>query len=212
MKPVDLNRLTFGSDDAEHEEKRGFLDRVFLKTSIFNRAKDSQREIVIGRKGSGKSAICLMLKKAFEKESIITVLVTPQSLSRIKLEQLKTSSLNQDETYLLGWKYILLVTIGTKILDIEKAYKNVLNSKETKKLLFEIRKFLAENGEIEKSLLEKVSKSTSILSKFSIKAFGVEGTAETRELIVQKDIATEIEKFQIIIEKILILINSRDNN
>lgn len=34
-----INDLTFGSDDAELDEKRGFLGKVFLKTSIYHRVK-----------------------------------------------------------------------------------------------------------------------------------------------------------------------------
>ena len=45
---INMNLLTFGSDDAEFDEKHGFLDKVFLKTTIYNRAKDAKRELVIG--------------------------------------------------------------------------------------------------------------------------------------------------------------------
>ncbi|MCP5463386.1 MAG: VWA domain-containing protein, partial [bacterium] len=41
-------------------------------------------------------------------------------------------------------------------------------------------------------------------SKISVKAFGVEGSAETRQLQAEKDAATELEKFQSILDALLI--------
>ena len=37
---IDINRLTFGSDDAERDAKFGFLDSVFLKTAFYQRVKE----------------------------------------------------------------------------------------------------------------------------------------------------------------------------
>jgi hypothetical protein len=200
---LNISKLTFGSDDAELDEKHGFLDKVFLKTSFFHRAKESQREVVIGRKGAGKSAICLMLKKAFDSESVTTILITPKALSQQKLEQLKTSSINPDESYVLSWKYALLVTIGLKVLELARRPKGLKQVKEVKRNFKHIRKFLADNDEIEKTFVEKATKGASIFSKFSIKAYGVEGSAETRQLQAQKDAATELEKFQSALETVL---------
>ena len=53
---VDLKKLMFGSDDAERDAKQGFLSKVFLKTALYDRIKAGQCELVIGRKGAGKSA------------------------------------------------------------------------------------------------------------------------------------------------------------
>lgn len=200
----DIHKLTFGSDDAELEEKRGFLNKVFLKTSIYHRAKEGQRELMIGRKGSGKSAICLMLKKAFESESTTTILATPKSLSQPKIRQLKSSSINQDESYILGWKYALLTMIGLEIVKIVEVNQTLNLNKKGKQQLKRVKKFLAENGEIEKSFSQKLAGGANILSKISVKAFGVEGFAETRQLQAEKDAATELENFQSILNTLLI--------
>lgn len=217
-KGLNINRLTFGSDDAELDEKRGFLDRVFLKTSVFYRVREKQREIVLGRKGSGKSAICLILKKALEEENVTTVLVTPQSLSQSKLKQLKTSSINRDETYMLGWKYALLATIGLKVIELEESQDQKL-TKDALALLRRLKSFLSRNGEIEKTFLQRLLGVTSIFSKVSIKILGVEGSAETRQLQAEQDMATELERFQTDLEawfaefprtKLVVLIDKAD--
>ena len=67
---MDIAKLTFGNDDAERDAKQGFLSKVFLKTALYNRIKADQSELVIGRKGTGKSATCLILKNAFENEGM----------------------------------------------------------------------------------------------------------------------------------------------
>jgi len=81
---LSLVKLTFGYDDAERDAKQGFLSKVFLKTALYNRIKTDQSELIIGRKGAGKSATCLILKTAFESEGVKVALLTPESLSQKK--------------------------------------------------------------------------------------------------------------------------------
>src|SRR5436309_1424937 len=102
----DINKLNFGSDDAELDERNNFLDKVFLKTAIYLRTKELLRELIIGRKGSGKSAIFLMLKKALQDDGLLVITSLPQTFSLQKIEQLKSKTVNENEAYVLGWKYI----------------------------------------------------------------------------------------------------------
>lgn len=189
---LNINELTFGSDDAELDEKHGFLSKVFLKTAIYHRVRKSVRELIIGRKGAGKSAICLMLKNALESEGVTTILVTPDSLSQHKIEQLKTSSINKDETYVLSWEYILLITVAKEVVRHSKKIK----SGEAKKKLKSVRTFLVNNDEIDKTFFDKISKKATALSKFSVKAYGIEGAVETRQLEIQRDAANELTEFR----------------
>ena len=198
----DISNLFFGSDDAEFDEKNGFLRQVFLKTSIYNRVIKSQRELVIGRKGAGKSAICIMLKNALNNENINTLIITPKFLSPAKIEQSKNTSIDQDELFLMLWKYTLLVSVGRKIYDDSENLK-AKSKKHIRSALQMIRSFLVENDEIEKTFLEKISGKTNIFSKFTVKAFGIEGSAETRQLQAQKDFSTELEKFESNLEKVI---------
>lgn len=196
---LDIKKLTFGSDDAELDEKRGFLSKVFLKTAIYHRAKNSFRELVIGRKGSGKSAICLMLRNALQSEGIKAVLVTPDSLSQYRIQQLKVGSINKDESYVLSWKYVLLVSIAKGIL--QQALKP--KPKQLRENLRKIRDFLVHNDEIEGHILDRISRKVGLFSRFSISAFGVEGAVETRQLEGPDDAASEIEKFQRVLGELL---------
>ena len=53
-KSLDLRRLSIGEPVAENESQR--LDRYFVETSTYLRAMDDPVTIVVGRKGTGKSA------------------------------------------------------------------------------------------------------------------------------------------------------------
>lgn len=52
----DLTKIDLGKDEAEQDQR---LREYFLKTSNYKNALSGIKTIVIGRKGSGKSAILL---------------------------------------------------------------------------------------------------------------------------------------------------------
>lgn len=54
-----LNRIDLGAAAAENESRQ--LEHYFIPTSAYARAKRAEGALVIGRKGSGKSAICFRL-------------------------------------------------------------------------------------------------------------------------------------------------------
>jgi len=197
---MDITKLTFGSDDAELDEKHGFLDKVFLKTSIYHRAKEGQRELLIGRKGAGKSAICLSLKKAFEKEGVATILIAPKTMSLQELEQFKISTLNKDEVYVFAWKHFLLLKIGLEIYRRIAGLESLQRKPSVKQKLKEVREFLVLANELDRTFMEKIwGRSSSIrrlISKFTIKAYGLEGTLETRPPDIQRRAISELDKFQ----------------
>jgi hypothetical protein len=200
---LDINKLNFGSDDAELDEKNGFLDKVFLNTSIYDRTKRANRELIIGRKGSGKSAIFLMLKKALQSEGVPVIPITPQSLSHQKIAQLKISSINEDESYILSWKYVLLVKVALEVLYQSKKP----SSSEQRRILKLIRKFLVENGEINKNFFEKLFKSVGIFSKLSINVLGTGVAWESHQQEAYTDAADELDRFQSRIETLLTSLN-----
>ncbi len=87
-KALDLRKLSIGDHIAEHEQ-RG-LDNYFVETSAYYRALDSQTTIVVGRKGTGKTAnlyamrtalshdkrnhVCVIIPVGYEIDGIVRVL------------------------------------------------------------------------------------------------------------------------------------------
>ena len=58
----DLQRLRFGHDDAESDfAEDGLLRDGFLKTAAYEATLAGDKRLIIGRKGSGKTAICMVV-------------------------------------------------------------------------------------------------------------------------------------------------------
>jgi hypothetical protein len=195
-----LHGLSFGKDDAAMEAKQGFLDKVFLKTSFYHRVRTGQRFLVTGRKGTGKSAICLSLKKSLESEGKSTIFVTSRLLSVPKMEQIKGTSINDQERFESSWRYVFLVKVALSLIqyiDNLKEYEYFDLESDVEKKLKEIREFLLKNKEIDKSFLRKVISFFDIFSKFSAKLpGGIEAGVETRQVEVSHDISNMLDKIE----------------
>lgn len=192
---VDLQKLKFGSGDAERDSKNGFLSKVFLKTSFYNRLREGERELVVGRKGSGKSALCLALKGALESEGRSVMLVTPKSLSVPKIQQLKVNSISKEESYVLSWKYVLLVKIAFELIELVEKL-NLEMEVHNKSLLKEIRNFLFENGEIKKGFWKRFIEAFNVFKKISAKVGIFEVGFESSSQQSQIDAANLLESFE----------------
>jgi len=194
-----LYGVSFGKDDAAMDAKQGFLDKVFLKTSFYHRVRTGQKFLVTGRKGSGKTAICLSLKNALEAEGRTTILATSKLLSVPKMQQIKGTSINDQERFETSWRYVFLVKISIELLrnlDLRDYEFFDLDSHEKKKLR-EIRSFLARNNEIDKSLWRKMSSFFNLFSKFSAKLpGGVEAGIETRQIETIYDLSSMLDKLE----------------
>src|SRR5262245_7722367 len=83
--PANLDRLYFGRDDAESDVgETGLLRAGFLRTQAYEMALSGRKQLLIGRKGSGKSAICVMLAESMQSMSSI---VTPDEISADEIRQ-----------------------------------------------------------------------------------------------------------------------------
>ncbi len=116
-----LLRLGVGYDVAEDEKEE--LLNYFVPTFSYERAKKSKTTIIIGRKGSGKSAICIKLADDFvEDKNIFVIDLKPESddlLYNIDLSNLFKSKSAKRNFFFTVWKCVilskLLVDINGKI-------------------------------------------------------------------------------------------------
>ncbi len=134
--------LDFGKESAESEQK--FLTKVFLPTPVFDRIRGGHKQLVLGRKGAGKTAVCLTLYENLKQQELDVSLITPRDLSKFKMSLLEKGSLNTAESSLLAWKYVFLTELGEYALQAaeEKYGGNYLGWPETFK---GIRSFMADN-------------------------------------------------------------------
>jgi Cdc6-like AAA superfamily ATPase len=204
---LNLSGISFGKDDATIEASQGFLGKVFLKTSFYNRVRSGQKFLVTGRKGSGKSAICFFLIDALNADGRNTIMATSRLLSVPKMQQINNTSINDKEKFESIWRYVFLVKIAIKFIEIanrEGIDTFHFNSQEQQHLK-EVKSFLAQNNEISKNTWQNTISFLNIFSKFSTKLpGGVEAGIETRQIETVKDLSNMLDRFE---NSILCLLN-----
>jgi len=62
---MNISEINWGDDSAERDP---FLLEYFVTSDAFQRLKSKSKSIVVGRKGSGKSALRKKLEQTFELE------------------------------------------------------------------------------------------------------------------------------------------------
>lgn len=206
---INLRKLKFGNDDAERDAKQGFLNKVFLKTDLYERIKTDQCELVIGRKGAGKSATCLILKNAFEKEGMKVALLTPESLSQQKIQALRVDAVNKEELYLQTWKYILLVKISFEFLSLYENLKIPTLHKQDRDLKV-IYNFLKAQGEAEDDFRSSLSGLFKVFSKISIDFAGFKSSIETNQAKKENDLMDSLARLELSLCRVLKLLNDEE--
>lgn len=74
----DLSQISLGNDEAEQDK---ILKEYFLKTSSYMNSLNGSKTIIIGRKGSGKSAIFTLMKDELEGLRSVVIPITPDQYS-----------------------------------------------------------------------------------------------------------------------------------
>lgn len=130
----------FGQDAAEQENSRDYLAQHFIQTNAYKKALDGTKSIIIGRKGSGKSAIFLYLKHGSGvNDDTSRAFIIPDSSSANKIRGFIKEDLNSQASKMLAWRYIFLVMVAKFVFETGTLHKDERTwSTQIKK----IRKFL----------------------------------------------------------------------
>ena len=125
-----------GDIRAEHDKQ--MLELAFYETPDYRTLiESSDRPIVGGRRGTGKSALCSQLKKYWQKDpNTIVVEIIPEEDQVIGLRPLLGffgEKYNQIKAAArIGWKYGLLLEVATRLIDQRKLSRN-----ESSELIYE---------------------------------------------------------------------------
>jgi hypothetical protein len=115
--PPDAGFQIFGADAAEDDPN---LATYFLKTGTWQKALDGRTLVVLGRKGSGKSAIFKMLAEENDGKTQV-IPVTPRLFALDILNAFKSkypdSPFNQEIAYATAWRYSLMLELLQAIED-----------------------------------------------------------------------------------------------
>ncbi|MDP4528646.1 hypothetical protein Q3O59_06325 [Alkalimonas delamerensis] len=142
---LDLDEL-FGKDRAQEDSN---LEKYFVKTKQYQEIYSGNKELVLGRKGAGKSSLFSILGKELPRAGKIVVSVSPKGEDYVQIKQnvqkYMDISLDEDFKYALVWKDFIISELSLAI--IEKT--------ETP----ELKKYLKENGKVDDSFAVRFTKS-----------------------------------------------------
>ncbi|UIX31727.1 P-loop ATPase, Sll1717 family [Streptomyces sp. GQFP] len=104
-----LADLHFGREDAERDVTEGLLLRGgFLPNAAYRAAVSGRKMLIIGRKGAGKSAICMQLM-ADSAHTTGKILVTPDETAGEEIRRFELQGLPGDSAKALIWRYVFAV-------------------------------------------------------------------------------------------------------
>ncbi|KAA3618610.1 MAG: hypothetical protein DWQ05_06525 [Calditrichaeota bacterium] len=202
MKPEQIRDLNIGGLAAEHDN---LLSTYFFETSIYRRVALRHTKILIGNRGSGKSAIFKMLAQQERKNGTLVEEIVPSDY----LYDLLRNSRQFDSSaewarlgaYNSGWKFVILVT-AMKLLAA-----NITKHRSNQRYLTKISTFLRKNADLQLSMPMEILFSSlkrfSNISKLSLS--GVHFDDPTREL----DNLYKLADLQAVIPAILELSKNR---
>ena len=164
----ELERLYFGRDDAESDIGTGLLRAGFLRTSAFDAVLSGRKQIIIGRRGSGKTAICVTLAAANTGEYEAS-LVTPDAVSLDEIHQYELQGITSEIAKSLLWRYVLGIQVAKYVV----AHAAAMHAKPLPGAVEALRRFLRDNEEvIDPRLHQKFWHSIQRLKSLKFGAFG----------------------------------------
>lgn len=125
----------FGAIDAENDER---LIEYFYKTELIDNLADGKKSVVIGRKGTGKTAIYKYIQSI--REEYFVPLLFRDYPWKIH-DQFKNNIVAERESYVNSWTFFFYIEILKKIVSDKK---QVWDAEERKKLK-RIKKWLKKN-------------------------------------------------------------------
>lgn len=115
-----LNEIDLGSPTAENETQS--LNSYFIETAEFARAARAEGAVIIGRKGSGKSAVFLQIAESAKKERktcVVDLRPASHNLSLMREAILSVASAGVfDHTIAAFWQYIMYVEVILKLREL----------------------------------------------------------------------------------------------
>jgi len=194
-----LADLHFGREDAERDVKDGLLLRGgFLPNAAYRASVSGRKMLIIGRKGSGKSAICMQLMAAGGHNGA-KALVSPDEAAGEEIRRFELQGLPGDSAKALIWRYVFAVHAARHLVThARNAHGRRPDSVKT------LGRFLKQNGESADGagLGDRLAQGArGLQTSLSLEAFGVkasvdlgqspsEGAQATRQLdVVEQGVA-----------------------
>jgi hypothetical protein len=125
----------FGSIDAEND---GRLIEYFFKTPVLDNLYEYKKSIVIGRKGTGKTAIYKYI--IIDKKNCVSDLLFKDYPWKIH-DRFKNNIVSERESFVYSWEFFFYIEIFKKLVFLQ----DKLSNGKTKKQIKKIKKWLSRN-------------------------------------------------------------------
>lgn len=133
-----LDQVTCGDPTAENEASG--LSQYFLETEGYQKALNGDASVLVGRKGSGKTAVFLRVRDRTrtDKSNIIIDLI-PEGYQLVKMKEYILDQLGhgaRKEVISAFWEYVLWLEIAYKLIekDQQRAYRDPVLLEKFQKL------------------------------------------------------------------------------
>lgn len=121
--PSFLEKLDLGASAAENETKS--LQNYYLRTDAFSKTIKGEVQLVVGRKGTGKSAIFYqIINKEKSSSKNVVIDLQPEGYKLLKFKEQVLDHLEEgtfQHTIMAFWEYLLLLEVTNKILQMDKS-------------------------------------------------------------------------------------------
>ena len=204
-----LSSLYFGKDDAETDiQVGGLLKEGFLRTAAYEAVIAGKKRLIIGRKGSGKSAICLFIRNTLANEDGVS-LITPDDISAEEIRRFELPGITREQSKAVIWRYAFNIQICKHLLTKAK----VLFKSESRypAEMAALRQFLVDNGEVaDLTLHEKFWKMLErIKASIKLEALGIGLSGDIAAPSPGIRISTQLEALERCIKKACRLVTAK---
>jgi len=194
----------FGAIDAENDTR---LIEYFVKTPILRDLYDYKKSIVIGRKGTGKTAIYKYIGQ--DRINVTSKLLFKDYPWKIH-DNYRNSIVSERESFVYSWEFLFYIEIFKKIIYL----KDFFLTKEEIKNINKINKWINKNwGNITFSHNEILSpKKSKLLFSFAPAVYGFSLGSISRELEKSDNPGNTLSEFNKKFENIIIKLLDNFNN
>lgn len=189
LRPLEV--LDFGDVAAENEINA--LKSYFVPTAEYNDVRRGRARLVVGRKGTGKTAIFYGVRNAFwTSQSYLVLDLKPEGHQFTKLRELLLKRLSpgvQEHLLTAFWNYLLLTEIANKVIETDSEVVR-RRGPEQLQLYNEIQELISWRPEVEQGdfserlldLVDRLTKRSETLTELS-------HSSEVTNLVYSRDIS-----------------------
>ena len=124
---MDITKLNFGAPAAERDINQG-LKEYFVESDIFKKFYSKSKYVLIGNRGTGKSAIFKIIAERDRAKGNLVIELSPENYSYEMLSQLmlkeSAGSWVKQGAYAAAWKYLLYILIMKEINKSGRSFKS----------------------------------------------------------------------------------------